>query len=113
VNIGKTIGYLSLAGILFITFFEVKFVPQFSLPTETRVPDPTVEADYQRCYQAQDAEIHKKAFDTIDNPDVQKLYITTNRARARAECRKLYPESMITVEQSLRFNLFDLTSRFW
>ena len=49
---------------------------------------------------------------TIDNPDVQKLYIRNNRERAASECRQRFPEQLITVEEPFRFRVFDLRFRY-
>lgn len=100
-----------LAGLFLL--FDVDFVMDIAGPAESQIADPEVEARYQACYAARDEEIHTTAFGTIDNPDVQKEFITSNRARAAAECRALHPESIITVIEPPRFNLVDLTPRFW
>jgi len=92
---GKIISALVLTAILAAVLIEV----DISTSTITEVADPEVEAQYQSCYQEKDKEIHATAFGTIDNPDVQKEFITTNRARAAAECRDLNPESVIRVEE--------------
>ena len=100
-----------LAGLFLL--FDVDFVLDVSGSRESRIADPAIEAQYEACYAARDDEIHATAFGTIDNPDVQKEYITSNRARAAAECRALHPESIMTVVEPARFNLVDLAPRFW
>ena len=65
---------------------------------DAQVPNPAVEAAFDACYAEKDDEIHTTAFGTIDNPDVQKEFITSNRARAVSECRALHPERLITVD---------------
>ena len=97
---------------MLLALFEVRFNFQFSLPGEKSVTDSGQEARYAACYAARDKEIHKVAFGTIDNPDVQKLHISTNRKLAASECRQLFPEQMTTIEQKFRFNLVDLHFRF-
>jgi hypothetical protein len=98
--------------LLFLTFFRVSFDFRFSLPREAEVPDANQESLYDACYAEQDAEIHRTAFGTIDNPDVQKEFIISNRARAAAECRNAYPQKMITVAKPFQFNLVDVQPRF-
>ena len=92
--------------------FEVRVNFQFSLAGEKSELDAGQEARYAACYAERDREIHDVAFGTIDNPDVQKLYISSNRELAATECRLLFPEQRITVEQPFRFNLVDLRFRF-
>ena len=101
-----------VAGLIFV-FYDVDFVFDIGLPQSTRVPDPAVEEDYARCYRERDEKIHATAFGTIDNPDVQKEFISSNRERAARECRELHPEVMVTVPKPARFNLFDISPRFW
>jgi hypothetical protein len=112
-NIGKAIWLLLLAGIITILLFEVNFVLDWGGSVVREFPDPSVESEYKRCYQEADKRIHDTAFGTIDNPDVQKEFISSNEARAAAECRALYPEVMIRTEESADFNLVDLKPRFW
>jgi len=93
-------------------FFDVSFDPRFSAGGEQRELDPAEEARYAACYEARDKAIHREAFGTIDNPDVQKLFITNQRAAAAAACREEFPEQWITVDEPLQFNLFDLRFRY-
>ncbi len=101
-------------GMLVVLFalFEVRVNFQFSLAGEKRELDAGQEARYAVCYAARDKEIHKVAFGTIDNPDVQKLYISNNRERAASECRQRFPQQWVTVVEPFRFNLLDLRRRF-
>jgi hypothetical protein len=92
--------------------FEVRFNFEFSLPGEVRQLDVEQEARYAACYAERDREIHDVAFGTIDNPDVQKLYIRNNRDNAQAECRQLFPERWVTVDEPFRFNVIDLRFRY-
>lgn len=98
--------------VVFIALFEVRLDVRFSLPAEVERPDPVQEARYAACYAEKDRQIHELAFGTIDNPDVQKLYISNNRDKARADCRDQFPERLITVEEPFRFTLFDLRFRY-
>lgn len=109
----KLVVWVSISA-LFVLFslFEVDFNVEFAPSGEKRVPDPEQAARYTACYEARDNEIHATAFDTIDNPDVQKLYIANNRAQAAAECRLKFPEKWIMVAEPMHFNLIDLRFRF-
>lgn len=104
------IGVLALIAINVL--FEVHFDVEFAWPGQVREPDPEQEARYEDCFAERDRQIHATAFGTIDNPDVQKLYISNNRDEARAACREQFPEKWITVERPFRFNLVDLRLRF-
>ena len=112
-NIARTIGYLLLAGIVTLVLFRVRFVFDFALPQDIEVADPAIEAAFESCYREQDHDIHVAAFGTIDNPDVQKEYISSNRARAERDCRSRHPAKKMTVAAPFRFNLVDLEPRFW
>ena len=92
--------------------FEVHLDLQVALPGESRQLDVEQEARYAACYADRDREIHNVAFGTIDNPDVQKLYISNNRDKAMSECRRQFPEQWTTVEEPFRFNLVDLRFRY-
>jgi len=113
VNMRRTIYLLVAAGALLFALFDVRFVFDISPGSEREIPDPAVEAEFTRCYEEKDEAIHDTAFGTIDNPDVQREFITSQRAIARRECRALHPESRIAVEEPARFNLIDLEPRFW
>ena len=93
--------------------FFVLFEVDVGADGDERTPDPLVEAAFDACYAEKDDEIHTTAFGTIDNPDVQKEFITSNRARAVAECRELHPERLITVEKENAVFGVSLTPRFW
>lgn len=112
-KISKILQLVILAMILVFVFFEVSFPLDIAPAAEARVPDPTIEAEFERCYAERDREVHRTAFSTIDNPDVQKEFISTNRERIAGECRKSNPERLITVQEPSRFNLVDLNPRFW
>jgi hypothetical protein len=43
---------------------------------------------YEECVAARDYEIHKKTFATIDNPDVQREVLATQKEIAKRECRE-------------------------
>ena len=104
---------LVAAIVIVVVLYDVDFVLEIDLSGERTMPDPEVEAAYQRCYESRDDQIHDLAFGTIDNPDVQREFISSNRARATTECRAEHPETMVTVTKPRRFRLFELTPRFW
>ena len=108
----KTLWIGIAALIVFIVLFEISFNFEFALPGENRQPDAAQEARYAACYAEKDKEIHDVAFGTIDNPDVQKLYISNNRDKAVAECRAEFPEQWIVVDEPFRFHLIDVRFRF-
>jgi hypothetical protein len=45
---------------------------------------------YEECVAARDREIHEKTFATIDNPDVQREILATQKEIAKRECRDKY-----------------------
>lgn len=112
-RVGKKISLLLGAGVVTLVLFDVSINPEFAMPRESELADPRIEAEYARCFRARDEEIHGTAFGTIDNPDVQKEFITSSRAEAARACRALHPERTITVAEPFRFNLVDLEPRFW
>ena len=110
---GRLIGWAVVAGIVLLALYDVDFVFDIAMPGEAKMPDPAIEAAYQGCYETRDDDIHSTAFGTIDNPDVQKEFITTQRAIATRECRQRHPQTMVSVETPGRFNVVDLSPRFW
>ncbi len=105
--------WIGIGGLVVLfALFEVRVNFQFTMPGEKRELDAGQEARYAACYAGRDKEIHAVAFGTIDNPDVQKLYILNSRERAATECRQHFPEQYITVKEPFRFNLLDLHRRF-
>ena len=113
VNMRKIIVLLTLVIIAIFVLYDVSLPLVVASSYETSAPDPAIEAEYLGCYEAKDAAMHRVAFGTIDNPDVQKEYISTNRERIAQECRKQVPEKMIVVQEPARFNIIDLKPRFW
>jgi hypothetical protein len=100
------------AVVALLVLFEIGFRVEFSLPGESSQLNAAQEARYAACYAERDNEIHDVAFGTIDNPDVQKLYILNNRKRAATECRQRFPEQWTVIEVPFRFNLIDLQFRY-
>ena len=100
------------AVVALLVLFEIHFRVEFSLPGASSQLDAGQEARYAACYTERDIEIHDAAFGTIDNPDVQKLYILNNRNLAATECRQQFPEQWTVIEEPFRFNLIDLKFRY-
>lgn len=96
-----------------IVLYDVQSNFIFSMPEDFNQPDPVQEALYEKCFQAQDDQIHDTAFRTIDNPDVQKEFINTGRGRAASECRKEFPRASVTIRRPFRLKLFDMQPRYW
>ena len=93
--------------------FEVRLPLNFARIEAVQAPDPDVEAEFWRCYEERDEAMHRAVFGAIDNPDVQKEMISTNRENIARECRQRFPEEMIRVERAVATNLVDLKPRFW
>lgn len=102
----------ALLVVVVFLLFDVSFDPVLRLPAEVEKPDPAREALFAACLEARDREIHRRAFATIDNPDVQREYITAHRETAREDCRREFPVRTTTVREPFRFNLIDLEPRF-
>ena len=109
----KKAGWIGISALVaLLVLFEIRFRLEFSMPGESSQLDAAQEARYAACYAERDNEIHDVAFGTIDNPDVQKLFILNNRKRAATECRQRFPEQSTVIEEPFRFNLVDLNFRF-
>ena len=98
--------------IVLFVFFDVRINFEFSPAGASSQLDAQQESRYATCYSARDKEIHDAAFGTIDNPDVQKLYILNNRKLAATECRQRFPEQWTAIEEPFRFNVIDLRFRY-
>ena len=109
----KTILIFAFVGLVFIAFYEVSLPLEWAGVESVQMPDPDTEAEYRRCYEEKDAAMHQAVFGAIDNPDVQKEMISTNRDRISIECRQRHPENTITVERDVESNLIELKPRFW
>ncbi len=109
----KKVVWISVAGLIaLIAMSDISFDFEFSPAGEGRQLDADQEVRYAACYAERDAEIHDVAFGTIDNPDVQKLYILNNRKLAATECRQRFPEQWTAIEEPFRFNVIDLRFRY-
>jgi len=112
-SVKRTSTLVIAALIIVLLLFDVSVDVQFSLPSEEKQTDLEQEALFAACYEKRDAEIHRTAFATIDNPDVQKEFINTNRERATANCRRSFPMTETTATTPLRINLLDFEPRYW
>jgi len=113
VNAKMTAWMITIAIALVFVLYDVRFNFVFSLPGKATQVDSAQESLYAVCYETRDRQIHKTAFGTIDNPDVQKEFINTGRARAVRECRNDYPPRVVSVSQPFRMNFIDLHARYW
>jgi hypothetical protein len=98
--------------IVLVALFDVRINFEYSPAGASRQLDAEQEARYAACYADRDDKIHDEAFGTIDNPDVQKLYILNNRKQAAMECRAQFPEQWTLVDKPFLFNLLDLQFRY-
>ena len=112
-SVRNTLGTAAALLVATLVFFDVDLKFDVAPSRVSRSPDPAIEAAYEACFQTEDDEIHTTAFGTIDNPDVQKEFIASNRARAARECRERHPERLVETEEPFRFDLVDLTPRYW
>lgn len=97
---------------LLFLLFDVSIAPRWQLPGEVSLPDAGQEQRYSGCFDEADHRIHETAFGTIDNPDVQREFIATQRDKARAACRRQFPERFTTESLPFDFNLIDLDFRY-
>ena len=112
-SVKRTSTLIIAALIIALLLFDVSVDVQFSLPGEQKRPDLEQEALFAACYEKRDAEIHRTAFGTIDNPDVQKEFINTNRERATANCRRSFPATETIVTTPLHISLLKIEARYW
>lgn len=108
------IKYLSASVLLlalFLALFRVEFRFEFGLPGEHEIVDAEQEQRFRTCVAERDRAIHEDAFGSIDNPDVQREVLITEKEKAIAACRQMYPEKSVTETQSFRFNLLDVEWR--
>lgn len=111
-NVSHYVAALALLLAAVLILFEVSFDPQFTLPGEETRPESAREERFLSCLRQRDRVIHERAFGEIDNPDVQKEFITAERENARRFCRERFPVRLETVRTPLRVTLFSLHFRF-
>ena len=109
----KIISFIALVGLIIIVLYEINLPLEFAHVEALQISDPEVEAEFSRCYDEKDVEMHAAVFGAIDNPDVQKEMISTNRERIARECRQRFPEQLIMIERDVPSNLVELKPRFW
>lgn len=112
-NLKKTAIIFVLGAMAVVVLFDINWVFDFGGTTSYKAPDPAIEELYENCYAAKDDAMHRLAFGTIDNPDVQREFISANRAAIAAECRAEFPQQLISVETDSAINLLDVEPRFW
>ena len=105
--------FVVLAAIVLLALYDITFVLDFGGVRTVEAPDQAVEIQFENCFHEKDEALHADAFGTIDNPDVQREVISAGRQRIRRECRALFPQRLIEVEQQSERNLIDLAARFW
>ena len=82
------LGALLLTGTMYLTW--QKYGDQRK-HTPAKTPDVQQQSLFDQCVLQRDREIHLQVFETIDNPDVQREILATEKERAIRECRKQYP----------------------
>ncbi len=103
---------LAIVLLVILVLFDIDLDLQFSLPREVVELDAQQEMRHVHCVDLRDAEIHRVAFATIDNPDVQREYLSTEKDKAKVICRREFPHDQTTSKQPFRFNVVDLKFRY-
>ena len=106
-------GMVGIVLVVFLALFEVRLDFVFSRAREVMVADAGQEARFAACVEERDRQIHREAFGTIDNPDVQREVLKTEKEKAVAACREHYPEFLVPVSEPMQFRLFDVKLRYW
>lgn len=112
-NLKKSAIIVALGAIAAVVLFDINWVFDLGGTHSFEAPDPAIEALYENCYATKDDAMHRQAFGTIDNPDVQREFISANRAAIAAECRAEFPQQLISIETNSTINLLDVEPRFW
>ena len=95
-----------------LILFEVSINPQFSMPQTLEIADIEQESLFDNCVDEKDRIIHAQTFGNIDNPDVQREILITEKEQAVLECRHSFPEKRVAARQAFRFNIVDLEFRY-
>jgi hypothetical protein len=103
---------LAIVLLAILVLFEINLDLQFSLPREVVELDAQQEMRYVHCVQVRDTEIHRVTFANIDNPDVQREYLSTEKDKAKATCRAEFPGIQTTSKEPFRFNVVDFKFRY-
>ncbi len=98
--------------IVILILFDIDIEPKFSLPRDVETLDLEQETRFQSCVDERDRFIHAETFGTIDNPDVQREILATEKDKAVRECRGFYPEYRVTSSEPFHFNIIDLKFRY-
>ncbi len=113
VNLKEFIVLIVFGVFLIFVLFEVELGQDVGRSDAIEVPDPVIEAQYKNCYANRDDAMHRQAFSTIDNPDVQREFISAKRAEIAAECRAQFPQKMIVLENEDSAALIRFRPRYW
>lgn len=111
-TVSRIVLYAGACVLVVIALFDVSFNPKFELPADRRALDTAQEALFAACFARRDMVIHQRAFSTIDNPDVQREFISTERDTARSACRAAFPMMYRMERTPFRFDLVDLRFRY-
>ena len=112
-NFKKSIILVLATIILFNLLYKINFFWNLTSVSIINIPEPEIEENYIKCYQEADASIHVDAFNSIDNPDVQREYISSMRKEAQKKCRSDFPEEVVTLEVPRERKFFNIKARFW
>jgi len=112
--VSKKSTFLSATALLIMALilFDVDIDPEFSLPHDVVTLDSNQESRFKNCVDEKDRLIHAETFAAIDNPDVQREILITEKERAARVCRDTYPQRRVTVSEPMHFNVIDLTFRY-
>ncbi len=113
-SVTKKTAVISVTALLIVILilFDIDIEPKFSLPRDVETLDLEQETRFQSCVDERDRFIHAETFGTIDNPDVQREILATEKDKAVRECRGLYPEYRVTSSEPFHFNIIDLKFRY-
>ena len=105
---------LSAAAVVAITLmlFDITIDFELSMPREDEILDAAQEARFDACLDQRDRIIHTETFSNIDNPDVQREILLTEKERAAAACRVKFPERRVAIEMPFQFNVLDFEFRY-
>jgi len=84
---------VGVGALICIVLLKISHDIKSSPGTETGALDSEQEKRFQACVAERDREIHRRVFSTIDNPDVQREYLSTQKEIAIGECRLKYPHN--------------------
>ena len=82
------------------------------MPREVEILDSVQESRFDACLLQRDRLIHAETFGNIDNPDVQREILLTEKERAASACREIFPEMQITIREPFHFSVIEFEFRF-